>query len=191
MTGCGRWGLLGLAAWIVVGSSSCGGSTVGPRTNVAAQRPPGSPLPVEANRNGPPPASTEGGSAPARLVLWCSQPAGPACVAAQEELGLPATPTPAVPEALLRRARDLEDDCSDPELAPLMQRVTGAVGTAGAGWADQEGQLLEPAMIPDLYSGSGCTNAARTADPAIKIHVVELGGEPHFLVRVWEIGDGD
>jgi hypothetical protein len=123
------------------------------------------------------------------MVLWCSQPTGPACVAAQQELGLPPSPTPAVPAALLAGARDLDDDCTDPELAPLMQRVTAAVGSSSGGWVDQEGQILGAEMIPDLYSGSGCTNAATPGDPPLKIHLVPLDGEPHFLVRVWEVGE--
>lgn len=176
-----------LSAVVTLG---CSGPSARPRTNVARARPPSAPLPTEANRNAPPPVVLEGsGVELQRLVLWCSQPTGSACTAAQQELGLPPAPTPAIPQLLLEGARDSEDDCADPDLAPLMQRVTAALGAGGGGWADQGGQIVDRALLADLYTGSGCTNAAMPADPPLKIHVVDHEGEPHFLVRVWEVGE--
>lgn len=144
---------------------------------------PDDPLPVEANRNAPPPVLLEGEVV---FVLWCSQPTGPACTAAQLELGALPTPTEAVPPELLGPARDETDDCADPDLVPTMQRVTAAVGASTRGWTDQEGALEAAANVPDLYAGSGCTNAASLGDPPVKIHVVD--GQ-RLLIRIWEAGE--
>lgn len=165
--------------------AGCTASTPGRRTNTVS-RGPEDPLPVELNRNAPPPGTRAGVATP-HVVLWCAQPLGPACLAAQQELGQAPTPADAVPAPLLAQARDEADDCADPDLAPLMQRVTDAVGVAVGGWTDQEGPIPSPAHIEDLYAGSGCTNAARPGDPPVKMHVADVDGEPHFLVRVWEL----
>ena len=171
---------------------ACGGAPARPRTNVAPPSRPEEPLPTEANRNAPPPEPFEGGAEPSlpHVVLWCTQPAGSACLAAQQELGLVPTPTPEVPAILIDVPRDLDDDCADPDLVPIMQRVENAVGGSPGGWTDQSGPL-DAMMLANLYAGPGCTNAARHADPPVKVHVAEVEGQPHLLVRVWELGEVD
>ena len=80
-------------------------------------------------------------------------------------------------------------DCADPDLGPLMQRLTSALGIAPGQLADQGGQILDARMLEDLYSGPGCTPVFAPGEPPLKIHVVDRRGEPHFLVRVWELGE--
>lgn len=177
-------------AVLVVALLGCGGAetTTRGRSNVSLPREDrGVPSP-RANRNGPPPPRFEEQALPA-VVLWCSQPAGPACTAAQQELGLPPTPAEAVPVALLEGARDLDDDCTDPELAELQQRVAQACGVRSGRTADQAGTIADASLIADMYSGSGCVNVARPTDPTVKIHAVDAPEGVRFLVRVWEVGE--
>jgi len=178
----GLWWLL-----VIVGVG-CGGAEPRVRTNRPRAASPEQPLPTEANRNAPPPTLAEAEDLPP-IVLWCSQPGGPACAAAQEELGLVPSATPEVAEDFLVAARDGEDDCADPDLGPLMQRLTSALGIAPGQLADQGGQILDARMLEDLYSGPGCTPVFAPGEPPLKIHVVDRRGEPHFLVRVWELGE--
>ncbi len=168
---------------------ACGGpAPVARRTNVRLPAAvDGVPSP-RANRNAPPPAPSGPEPVPS-IVLWCSQPAGPACTAAQGELGLSPTPAEAVPLAMLSTARDLDDDCSDPELAELLQRIAAALGVQSGQTADQVGTIGDPGLIADVDSGGGCVNVARPGDPTAKVQAVVVGGGARFLVRVWEIGE--
>ena len=159
-----------------------------PRTNVAPPRSATGALSVEANRNAPPPAIDEAAEDVAALVLFCSQPGGVACAAAQHELGQAPTPAEAVPWTILERARDTEDDCSDPDLAPLMQRVTRAVGAHGT-WVDHVGAVTAPEHLIDPFHGSGCMNVPQPAEPVVKVHTADAPAGVRFLVRIWEIGD--
>ena len=180
----------GLVLCLAMGLLGCGGgAVVRARTNVAPERRPDAPLSIAANRNALPPEPISEDEELGRLVLWCSQPAGVACLAAQQELGQLPTPAQSVPGRLLTGGRDLEDDCSDPDLAPLLDRVGRAVGITPGRWVDQEGQIRQPDAVADLYSGSGCTNVATAAEPPVKVHLVPLEGFPHYLVRVWEVGE--
>lgn len=172
---------------LALGLAACGGAPARPpRTNVAPPRDAQGALPTVANRNAPPPEPVErtGGA----IALWCSQPGGIACAAAEQTLGLPPSPAEGVPERLVAHARDTEDDCNDPDLAPLMQRVTTAVG-AGSRWRDQSGRLGEPATLSDPRLGAGCASVPEPAEPLVKIHAADAPEGVRFLVRVWEIGD--
>ena len=144
---------------------------------------------MEANRNAPPPAVDEARENVASLVLWCSQGGGPACAAAQQELGQAPTPAQAVPPEILERARDTDDDCADPDLAPLMQRVTRAVGSGGQ-WVDHVGGLTSAELVADPFHGSGCMNVPQPAEPVVKVHAADGPDGVRFLIRVWEVGDG-
>lgn len=168
----------------------CGSTPIRrPRTNVAPPSAATGALSVEANRNAPPPAPGEAGEDElATLVLWCSQPGGRACRAAEQELGLAPTPAEAIPNEIREQARDLEDDCSDPEIGPLMQRLTTAIG-AGGSWVDHLGQLVDTRAIADMFSGSGCTNAPGPTDAVVKLHAATTEAGVRILVRVWEVGE--
>ena len=167
--------------------AGCGGTpTPRPRTNVAPPRPSSGALSIEANQNGPRPLVEEDGDE--LVLLWCSQPEGPACVSAQEELGLVPTPTEAVPDAVRERARDTDDDCNDPEIAPLIQRITGAIRARGR-LVDYAGAIPDPRLLADRFSGPGCMNTPGPADPTAKVHVAESADGPRVLVRVWEAGE--
>lgn len=167
--------------------AACGGAPARPpRTNVAPPRDAPGALPTVANRNAPPPEPVEGtGGA---IALWCSQPGGVACAAAEQTLGLPPSPAEGVPAELVTHPRDTEDDCNDPELAPLMQRVTSAVG-AGSRWRDRAGRLDEPASFADPTLGAGCASVPEAAEPRVLIQAADTPDGVRFLVRVWEIGD--
>ena len=167
----------------------CGSAPIRrPRTNVAPPRPASGALSVEANRNAPPPIMEEGEDELAAILLWCSQPGGRACSAAQQELGLAPTPAEAIPDEIREEARDLEDDCSDPEIAPLMQRLTTATG-AGGTWVDHVGGLVDRHAIADMFSGSGCMNAPGPTDAVVKVHAAAAADRVRILVRVWEVGE--
>jgi len=160
-----------------------------PRTNVAPPRDSSGALNAPLNQNAPPPEPEEFDPADlVPIVLWCSQDAGPGCAAAERELGIGATPPDAIPEALLERSRDTEDDCNDPDVAPLMQRVTTAL-SLGSSWAEQVGSISNPELLDDPYSGSGCLSRSPPGRPLVKIHVADTHDGARFLVRVWEISD--
>jgi hypothetical protein len=154
---------------------------------VAPPRPSSGALSIEANRNAAAPAPPEEG-AEELILLWCSQPGGPACGAAQQELGLVPTPTEAVPDSIREQARDTDDDCNDPDIAPLMQRLTYAIG-AGGRLVDHVGGISDPRLIADMFSGSGCMNAPGPTDATVKVHAAESQDGSRFLVRVWEVGE--
>ncbi len=175
-----------LFAGLIAGCAAAPASR--PRTNVAPPRSATGALSVEANRNAPPPAIDEAAEDVAALVLFCSQPGGVACAAAQQELGQAPTPAETVPWTILEHARDSDDDCSDPDIAPLMQRVTHAVGASGA-WVDHLGAVTSPEVLIDPFHGSGCMNAPQPAEPVVKIHAADAPDGVRFLVRIWEIGD--
>lgn len=139
------------------------------------------------NQNAPAP-TVEEQVLPA-VLLWCSQPAGAACTAAQTELGLAPTPTEAVPVGFLTRLRDLDDDCVETDVAELFQRLSRACGVQSRRTADQSGGIDDPSMISDIFSGSGCVNVTRPGDPTVKVHAVDGGGAAHLMVRVWEVGE--
>lgn len=174
-----------IATLLMVGCGTA--ATVRPRTNVAPPRPSSGALTVEANRNSPPPRPAAEG-VEELILLWCSQPGGPACTAAQQELGLWPTPTEAVPDSIREEARDTEDDCNDPEIAPLMQRVTTAIG-AGGRWIDHLGRISDRRLISDMFSGSGCTNRPGPTDARVKVHAAWSPDRHRLLVRVWEVGE--
>jgi len=121
---------------------------------------------------------------------WCSSARSRAALpaTAQQELGQAPTPAETVPQAILTRARDTDDDCSDPDLAPLMQRVTRAVGAGGA-WVDHVGAVTGPEQLADPFHGSGCMNVPQPAEPVVKVHAANGPGGVRFLVRIWEVGD--
>lgn len=169
-------------------AAACGGAPARPtRANVAPDA--RGALPRIANRNAPPPAPADPG--PGRAVaLWCSQPGGSACGAAERALGQAPSPAEGLPGELMARARDGDDDCNDPELAPLMQRVTSAVG-AGSRWRDESGGLDGLDAIGDPRRGGGCASLPAGADPFVRIHAADAPEGVRFLVRVWEVGDVD
>ncbi len=177
------------AGTILVGLvlAACGGAPPrSPRTNVAPPRDARGALPTVANRNAPPPDPVEGSGG--AIALWCSQPNGVACAAAERTLGLRAAPAEAIAGELLAAARDTDDDCNDPAIAPLMQRVTSAVG-AGSRWRDEDGPPVEPAAFGDRRRGGGCASVPAAAEPVVKIQAADAPEGVRFLVRVWEIGD--
>ncbi|MCB9593625.1 MAG: hypothetical protein H6719_12905 [Sandaracinaceae bacterium] len=167
-------------------TAACGGAVARrPRTNVAPPQDAEGALPTVANRNGPPPEASPRESS---ISLWCSQPGGPACAAAEQALGTAPTPAETTPRGFLEGSRDTEDDCADPDVAALMQRVTSAVG-AGPRWIDHDGQLTGPATFADPYGGAGCTGLPQPAEPLVKIQAADAPEGVRFLVRIWEIGD--
>ena len=180
-----RPSMIALVAMLV----GCGGAEVrGPRTNVAPPRAATGALPPEANTNADPPPASDAGDNIAAVVLWCSQPGGAACTAVQQELGQAPTPAQDVPASILANARDTDDDCSDPELVPLMQRVTRAVGSGGR-WFDQSGRITRAEVISDPTSGGGCLSAPSPGDAIAKVHAADGEQGVRFFVRVWEAGD--
>lgn len=90
---------------------------------------------------------------------------------------------------MLTTARDLPDDCADPDLAPMMQRLASAIGIPVDEWADQGGQIELPFHVADVNAGGGCTNPEDPALPALKVVIVDAADGPHYFARVWEIGD--
>lgn len=176
---------IAIAMWAM----GCGGAAPGtPRTNVAPPHAPGGALTIEANQNAPAPEPPDPSTLLPALVLWCSQPGGPACAAARQELGQEVTPAEEIGEVLLSQPRDTHDDCQDPDLAPMMQRVTTAIG-AGGTWVDQGGAIGTPTSVRSPYSGSGCLTAPQPATPTTKVHVADAADGRRFMVRVWEIGE--
>ncbi|MBX3275999.1 MAG: hypothetical protein KF729_37450 [Sandaracinaceae bacterium] len=154
-----------------------------PRTNVPPPRDATEALSPLANRNAPPPSAA--GPPSVAVALWCAAPSGPACAAAASALGQAPSPAEAVPLALFAAARDSDDDCADPELAPLMQRVTRAIG-ASLEWRDQGGALEDADGLADPDRGSGCASDALPDAARVKIHAADAPEGPRFLVRVWE-----
>lgn len=174
-----------IAMWAV----GCGGAPpAAPRTNVGPPRAQRGALTVEANQNAPAPEPPDPSAVAPGLVLWCSQPGGPACAAARQELGQEATPAEEVGELLLSQPRDTQNDCIDPDLAPMMQRVTAAIG-AGGNWVDQGGSIGTAHSVRSPYSGSGCLTAPQPATPTTKVHLADGAEGRRFMVRVWEAGE--
>lgn len=178
---------IAIIGWVCV---ACAGTPAPrPRTNVAPPRSSSGALAATLNQNAPPPEPEDfDASALAPFVLWCSQDDGPGCTTAEQELGIVATPPEAIPEELLTRARDTDDDCNDPDVAPLMQRVATSLGL-GTSWAEQVGSISGLELLDDPYSGSGCISRSPPGTPLVKIHVADTPDGARFLVRVWEVAD--
>ena len=166
-------------------ASACGGAPAARNVNRPSTRARSAPLSVAANQNAPSmePGADEADLAP--VALWCSDPEGPACRAAGRALGVGPVATERIPLALLVGARDAEDDCQDPDVVATRDRVAGALELAGP-WRDEPGQIEEPSRLSDPRAGGGCVNELGL-EPRLKIHVVDLSGDPHVLARVWEL----
>jgi hypothetical protein len=121
------------------------------------------------------------------VVLWCSEPRGAACLAASRAFGTAPVPLERVPAEVLDGAPDLDDDCTDPALAPALSTLARAVGIDPSNWHDNVGQIHARESISDIYSGSGCTNCCwADREPPVKLQAF---GRGRVFVRVWETGD--
>jgi len=181
--------LCGIAMMAGLCAACAGTPAPRPRTNVAPPRDSSETLAASLNQNAPPPEPEDFDPADlVPIVLWCSQDNGEGCTAAEQELGIASTPPDAIPAQLLERARDTDDDCNDPDVAPLMQRVTSALGL-GSSWAEQVGSISTLELLSDPYTGSGCISRSPPGAPLVKIHVADTSDGARFLVRVWEVGD--
>ena len=142
----------------------------------------------------PPPVPEPTSPAPAvrgQIFLWCSQPAGQACDAIQRDFGLQAVPADQLPPSVLSGARDAEEDCTDPDLSKLLQRLARLLHIDPDNWHDNVGSIDSPDRVPMTFAGSGCTNCCwDRSEPSVKLHVVDVPGQdPQILMRVWEVGD--
>ncbi|MGE0786123.1 MAG: hypothetical protein AB7S26_10570 [Sandaracinaceae bacterium] len=176
---------------VACGLVACGGATEAGRRNVPrTMEVGGDGLPTpEENRNGAPPVSLGDEEPEEAIVLYCEEPSGTACGAAQRELGIGATPSELVPSELLRGPGDGGDACGEPSTAELMQRLRAACGLSRE--ASQESRTADvplPATREALDQpevGSGCA-VFRRLEPRIMIHSTPHGAGPRHLVRVWE-----
>jgi hypothetical protein len=178
--------LLAAALLVPLALNGCGGGPGGSAGGGTATAGGSDPMTVSENQNAPAPQPAEASIPP--LILWCSQPGGASCSSASGALGVPPTAGETMPAELFGAARDLPDDCADPDVGRVRDQLTAPMGVS-ASWVDQGGQLRSASDLRDLYTGGGCTNAAVSGEPSIKIHVIDLAGAPRVIVRVFEIGE--
>lgn len=178
-------------------SSACGASAV------PVVRPRAEALPVSENQQGHPDpgAATESGASMssdvalveqpsiAGVYLWCQMPSGRACQLAAAALGTGPKDASGLPPSVLN-VEDLENDCAEPTIAEISQRLTGAFATLGSGWRDQTGSYLDSSLLADMYSAAGCINDADSTQPIAKISAGSAGSPRYYLVRVWDGGGG-
>ncbi len=99
------------------------------------------------------------------------------------------TPTEAIPADLFAADwRDLEDDCVDPDLGPLLRALGTALGVADDGWVDQGGAPGREGLA-NVANGGGCTNRTVPGVPDVKVQLATTRTGRIALVRVWELED--
>jgi hypothetical protein len=123
------------------------------------------------------------------ILLWCSRTNGQACERVAGALGAAPVVAAQIPAQLLHGFRDAPNDCEDPTIRRIIERIEPALDLRPGSWADQVGTNLPVDLVGQRYEGGGCISTADTARPTVKIHT-QPGAEPQLtLVRVWETDD--
>jgi hypothetical protein len=179
---------------LVVLTASCGAAAPPPVASPSARS---EPLPVSENQQGPVLAALAGADeAPIGptaqpipgVYLWCAVPSGRACRAASAALGTGPKETSGLPPTLLS-VEDLGDDCREPTISEVSQRLAPALAVSPMGWRDQAGTQLDLSLLSDMYQAAGCINDVDQAMPIAKISAGSDSSPRLYLVRVWDMGE--
>ena len=122
------------------------------------------------------------------IVLWCLDDKGTACMRAAEELGVRPTLSQDIPRMMITSIQDLQNDCTDPQVEALANRLTDRLALEWGRWHDHTGEDIASVELGSVFAGAGCINCCNPTLASVKIHEVEGSVESMYLVRVWEAG---
>lgn len=121
----------------------------------------------------------------AGVFLWCQSPGGRACQLASAALGTGPKALSGLPTSLLS-VEDRTNDCDEPTVAAVRQRLDVAFAVPPSGWRDQVGSYLDASLLSDMYQAAGCINDADPSHPIAKISAASTAMPRVYLVRVWD-----